>query len=52
MKKRLPQDAKDLLGTVMPTGVPLILPEFPTAVKGKEDWEENDPQSVGQLPLR
>ncbi|WP_022957791.1 TonB-dependent receptor [Spongiibacter tropicus] len=39
-EKEITQDAKDLLGTGMPTGVPLILPEFPTAVKGKEDWEE------------
>jgi len=39
-EKEISQDAKDLLGTGAPTGVPLILPEFPTAVKGKEDWEE------------
>lgn len=39
-EKEITQDAKDLLGTGAPTGVPLILPEFPTAVKGKEDWEE------------
>jgi len=38
--KRIVQDAIDLLGTGAPTGVPLILPEFPAAVRASESWSE------------
>ena len=39
-KKEITQDARDLLGTGFPTGVPLILPEFGQPVEGSEDWQE------------
>jgi iron complex outermembrane receptor protein len=39
-EKEITQDAIDLLGTGFPTGVPLILPEFPAPVKADDSWSE------------
>jgi iron complex outermembrane receptor protein len=39
-EKEITQDAKDLLGSGFPTGVPLILPEFPAEVNAEDDWSE------------
>jgi iron complex outermembrane receptor protein len=39
-KKKITQDAIDLLGGGVPTGVPLILPEFPAPVKADDDWSD------------
>ena len=39
-KKEILQNAIDLLGTGFPTGVPLILPEFPAPVAASESWSE------------
>ncbi|MFS1524668.1 TonB-dependent receptor [Microbulbifer sp. 2304DJ12-6] len=39
-KKEIRQDARDLLGTGFPTGVPLILPAFAQAVQGAQDWDQ------------
>jgi iron complex outermembrane receptor protein len=39
-KKEINQNAIDLLGTGFPTGVPLILPEFPAPVIASESWSE------------
>lgn len=39
-KKQITQDAIDLMGGGVPTGVPLILPEFPAPVKAHDDWSD------------
>lgn len=39
-KKKITQDAIDLMNGGVPTGVPLILPEFPTAMKARDDWSD------------
>ena len=39
-KKKITQDAIDLMGGGVPTGVPLILPEFPAPVKADDDWSD------------
>lgn len=39
-EKDITQDAIDLLGTGFPTGVPLILPEFPAPVSASDSWSE------------
>jgi iron complex outermembrane receptor protein len=39
-KKKITQDAIDLLNGGVPTGVPLILPEFPAPVKADDDWSD------------
>ena len=39
-KKKITQDAIDLLDGGVPTGVPLILPEFPAPVKADDDWSD------------
>lgn len=39
-KKKIKQNAIDLLGTVFPTGVPLILPEFPAPVIASDSWSD------------
>ncbi|MGD2129127.1 MAG: TonB-dependent receptor [Lysobacterales bacterium] len=39
-KKEILQNAIDLLGTGFPTGVPLILPEFPAPVSASKSWSE------------
>jgi iron complex outermembrane receptor protein len=39
-KKKILQNAIDLLGTGFPTGVPLILPEFPAPVAASQSWSE------------
>lgn len=39
-EKEITQDATDLLGTGFPTGVPLILPEFPAPVSASDSWSE------------
>jgi iron complex outermembrane receptor protein len=39
-KKEILQNAIDLLGTGFPTGVPLILPEFPAPVAASKSWSE------------
>ncbi len=39
-KKKITQDAIDLLETGVPTGVPLILPPFPAPVKAHDSWSD------------
>jgi len=39
-KKEIEQNSIDLLGTGFPTGVPLILPEFPAPVFASESWSK------------
>jgi iron complex outermembrane receptor protein len=39
-EKKITQDAIDLMGGGFPTGVPLILPEFPAPVKADDDWSD------------
>jgi iron complex outermembrane recepter protein len=39
-EKKITQDAIDLLGGGVPTGVPLIGPEFPAPVKADDDWSD------------
>jgi iron complex outermembrane receptor protein len=39
-KKKITQDAIDLMGGGVPTGVPLILPEFPAPVKANDSWSD------------
>ena len=39
-EKEITQDSIDLLGTGFPTGVPLILPEFPAPVSASDSWSE------------
>ena len=39
-KKKITQDAIDLLDSGVPTGVPLILPPFPAPVKANDSWSD------------
>jgi len=39
-KKEIIQNSIDLLGAVFPTGVPLILPEFPAPVVASDSWSD------------